>query len=158
MATHTLVVKFLQLSTRGAAYAMKANQLQSELTSKKYHYYTDRDDVKVDDYCVVWSPIFDAPALVQVVEVLWNTKTDWAFKYIIDKVDFTEYNRVMAEKAALAEARRIREQQKQHVQQELKAFKQRAEAAFIESYLEQNPEYVALKAQLKSLEGDSIEF
>ena len=82
MATHTVLCSF-------------KHDLRPELgiwhnPNKKYAYLTNRDDLVTGDHVVVDSPT-TGPTVVIVREVMHNTKHSAAFKYVIDKVDFSDY-------------------------------------------------------------------
>jgi hypothetical protein len=153
--THTVAVKFLQLSTVGSRYPSKTNELQSVLTSKRYHYLTHNDNVRVGDFGVVMSPVFNAPALVEIVEFMPNFRSHMAFKYLIDIVDFTDYNKRLEAEALEREWRANQLRRKNEIERSLAEARQRAESAFIENYLRSDSAYQSLQSELQHIK-DSL--
>ena len=149
--THTVVVQFQQLSVGASRIATPARNLIDSYTSKQYYYLTHRADITVGDWVVVWSPIFDAPALCKVVEVLWNTKTAMAYKHIIDKVDFTEWHNEQQRIEAEQAEKRRRAKRINELNLEIAQARQRVEAQLIEERLRTDPNVQAAQAELNAL-------
>jgi hypothetical protein len=148
---HTLVVQFQQLSTQTVRSAMSTRQLIDSYTTKQYHYLTDRSDWEPGDYATVWSPIFDAPALVRVKEILWNTRSGMAWKRIIDKVDLTAYNDFQRREAMEAAQRAERHRMANQIEQDLLKYRQSIEQQLIDERLNSDPTYLRMQAELRSL-------
>jgi len=151
--THTVVVSFQQLSTGSSAMTVRERQMRDTYTAKKYHYLTHRNDIEVGGWAVVWSPIFNAPALVRIDEILWNTKSQMAFKHLIDVVDLTEYQREQLRLEAEAAEKRRRAQRVNELEHEINRAKQRVEAQLVQERLQQDPDIASAMAELAALKN-----
>lgn len=144
---HTVKVRFLQMSQMTSRSTIRVDY------SKQYFYLTDRADIKVGDYVAVWSPIFDGPSLCIVDEICWNTKLSMAYKYIIDRIDFNDYNNRMAAEAAEREMKLAAKKRIGELQQTLAMRTQMAERAFIDQQLQGDEVYLNAKRELDQLRG-----
>lgn len=142
MGTHTVGVNF--------EYDLCPTKGLRNNPSKVYYYRTNRDDINEGDYVVVMSPT-TGPTVVKVREIVWNTKMDISYKYIIDKVDFVEYNHRQEEVEAAARERNRLRQEMTKAQRMLDQAESRLRNDLLTRMLEDNPEYQALKRQLMVL-------
>jgi len=145
MGVHTLVCKFKNdVSTRGMYAGHKS--------PKSYHYLTMRDDIVAGDSVVVRVPEGDLK-VVEVQDVLYHTKTASSYKYIIDKVDFTEHNRQMELLQAEETLRRQREQRKRDLLMGIEDRRKAVEQQVIDERLKADPEYLRMQSELSSLQN-----
>lgn len=98
--------------------AVTFNESTLPYKNKRYHYLTNRNDIAVGDVAVVMSPTA-GPVCVTVKEVWYNTQTSAAFKYLVDKVDFDDYNRVQQEIEAAANERRRKAKEEAELRAEI---------------------------------------
>jgi hypothetical protein len=110
--------------------------------SSIYSYLCDLPNLYVDDYVIVDSPI-DGFCVVRVVAV-YPRKTKKASKWIVCKVDATQYNE-----------RKVREQRVEEIRKEIAKRKKRAEERITVEWLKTNdPSSKDLFDELESLDAD----
>lgn len=117
--------------------------------SKQYSYLTDDDSVRRGDYVVVMSPS-TGPTAVKVMEVLYNTRSTAAVKWVVDKIDFAAHEKLLALQRSSDLKRR-----EQEITQLLDKRKKQIEHELVNSRLRVDPEYQRLIYELRGVASAS---
>lgn len=127
--------------------------VQFKGNGRKYHYLTWRGDIEIGNTVVI-KTTHAGLLCVQVVDVLWNTTTQDAFKYIVDKVDEDAYDRYMMRIDNEREAEQRRFKRINDLEQELAKRRQAVEAQLIDERMKTDPNVQILVQELKQLKGE----
>jgi hypothetical protein len=123
---------------------------------KTYDYLTNRSDIQKGDTVVVMAPGGN-PTCVTVVDVLYNTKTSRGFKYIVDKVDFDDYNKVQQQIEAQRQLERQRAHERAKLEKALEARRMQVKNELLRKAFAEDPMITELEASLRRLDGKNTE-
>jgi hypothetical protein len=117
-----------------------------------YDYLTDDDSIKAGDFVLIMA-VDGEPMVVKVKDITYNRKSSKAHKWVMAKIDPDAWHAQEALRKEAAEAAHRREVQLDAARQKAKSLREAARLKILDEYLDQDPEYRAVMAEVEALEA-----